>query len=167
MKLTNSNGRVKGSRSSMDNDQAEKSKSTRDKTKKIAATTAEDGNNNGNKNNDKNHRSKAKGWRKALNDGGDTTEDAESSALSDLSDSTEDGYDDDGAAKSIAGERSEDYELFEKALRSKHSKACKAMSVRHCNVAMFFVLFMKSNLLTQFVSFAPVEWCLPQSISRL
>lgn len=165
MKLTNSSGRVKGSRSSMDNDQAEKSKSTRDKTKKIAATTAEAGNNNnGNKNNDK--RSKAKGWRKALNDG-DTTEDAESSALSDLSDSTEDGYDDDGAAKSIAGERSEDYELFEKALRSKHSKACKAMSVRYFNVSHIFALFMNPLLLTQFISFAPVEWCLPQSISRL
>jgi hypothetical protein len=123
MKLTNSVGRAKGSRSSMDNDQAEKSKTTRDKTKKLAATESS----GGNKNNDK-QRNKAKGWRKALNDG-DTTEDAESSALSDLSDSTEDGYDDNGAATSVAGERSEDYELFEKALRSKHSKACKAMSV--------------------------------------
>ena len=74
-------------------------------------------------------RGKGKGWRKALTDG-ETTEDAESSALSDLSDSTEDGYDENGAARSVNGERSEDYELFEKALRSKHSKACKAMSVR-------------------------------------
>jgi hypothetical protein len=69
--------------------------------------------------------------------GGDTTEDAESSALSDLSDSTEDGYDDNGAGTpSLAGERSEDYELFEKALRSKHSKACKAMSVRFHSISI-------------------------------
>ena len=60
---------------------------------------------------------KSKGWRKAVEEDG--------SQVSDLSDST-----DDGAEEESLGERSEDYENFEKTLRSKHSKACKAMSVR-------------------------------------
>jgi len=61
---------------------------------------------------------KNKGWRKAVEEDG--------SQVSDLSDSTDDGVEEDESL----GERSEDYENFEKTLRSKHSKACKAMSVR-------------------------------------
>lgn len=60
---------------------------------------------------------KSKGWRKAVEEDG--------SQVSDLSDSTDDGAEEDESL----GERSEDYENFEKTLRSKHSKACKAMSV--------------------------------------
>lgn len=57
-----------------------------------------------------------KGWRKAVDEG---------SQVSDLSESTDDDVDEDESL----GERSQDYENFEKTLRSKHSKACKAMSV--------------------------------------
>jgi hypothetical protein len=60
------------------------------------------------------------GWRKAVDDEQDSN-------VSDLSDSTEDGIEN-GPTGSIA-ENSEDYENFEKMLRGKHSKACKAMSV--------------------------------------
>lgn len=123
MKVNNNTiARVKGSRSPAEKDVAERTKT--DGSKNVSAASG------GVKDNTKQRKGKGKGWRKALTDGGDTTEDAESSALSDLSDSTEDGYDDNGVARSVNGERSEDYELFEKALRSKHSKACKAMSVR-------------------------------------
>jgi hypothetical protein len=63
-----------------------------------------------------------KGWRKAVDEVG--------SNVSDLSESTEDDgiEDDEGPAGSLA-DRSEEYENFEKMLRNKHSKACKAMSV--------------------------------------
>ena len=59
--------------------------------------------------------------------------------LSDLSDSTE--TDDISAAPGgFTGDRSEDYENFEKTLRSKHSKACKAMSVSVCMCALCMCL---------------------------
>lgn len=85
-------------------------------------------------------KSNKKGWRKAVDEAIDST-------VSDLSDSTEDGIDDDadddnhyvgskrrsknnnGGGSLADGGRSEDYENFEKVLRNKHSKACKAMSV--------------------------------------
>jgi hypothetical protein len=54
------------------------------------------------------------------------------SQLSDLSDSTE-GDDDTrhtAGGGSVAGETAEEYEVFENQLRAKHSRACKAMSVR-------------------------------------
>lgn len=38
----------------------------------------------------------------------------------------------------LRSERSEDYENFEKMLRNKHSKACKAMSVRLWMTPMFY-----------------------------
>lgn len=116
-----------GSRSSVDRDAAEMK--TRDNSKNL--NSSETGAPRTSHNQQKHHNRKGKSWRKALNEnGGDTTEDAASSALSDLSDSTEDLDGNGGGTASLAGERSEDYELFEKALRSKHSKACKAMSVR-------------------------------------
>jgi hypothetical protein len=67
------------------------------------------------------------------------------SKLSDLSESSTDvGHEHDGILsptdekknsrpanqRQLRSERSEDYENFEKMLRNKHSKACKAMSVR-------------------------------------
>lgn len=63
-----------------------------------------------------------KGWRKALDE-----DDEASSTVSDISAST-DG--DIGDYLGSLDERSEDYQRFEKSLRVKHSKACKAMSVR-------------------------------------
>jgi tetratricopeptide (TPR) repeat protein len=67
---------------------------------------------------------KKKSWKKALNDDGDS----EPAALSDLSDSTDDGGE---IVDHFRGtERtSENGQLFEKRLRSKHSKGCKAMAV--------------------------------------
>jgi hypothetical protein len=56
-------------------------------------------------------RGNEKRWRKAVD---------EHSAVSDLSESTRSGTIDEDEA---------DYENFEKTLRAKHSKACKAMSV--------------------------------------
>jgi len=67
-----------------------------------------------------------KEWKKALEEEGD--EEA-SSAVSDISAST-DG--DIGDYLGSLDERSQDYQRFEKELRSKHSKACKAMSVSWC-----------------------------------
>lgn len=67
---------------------------------------------------------KQKGWRSAISD--DADEEA-SANLSDISAST-DG--DTGDYLGSLDERSEDYQRFEKSLRVKHSKACKAMSVR-------------------------------------
>lgn len=64
------------------------------------------------------------GWRKAISE--DADEEA-SSTVSDISAST-DG--DIGDYLGSLDERSEDYQRFEKSLRVKHSKACKAMSVR-------------------------------------
>lgn len=60
--------------------------------------------------------SKKSGWRKAVSD-------EEGSAVSDLSSSSGE-LDDDPTF-----DKSEEFELFEKTLRTKHSKACKAMSV--------------------------------------
>lgn len=77
---------------------------------------------------------KTKGWRKAVEEDG--------SQVSDLSDST-----DDGAEEESLGERSEDYENFEKTLRSKHSKACKAMSVCGDDIILRRDLF-STNILT-------------------
>jgi hypothetical protein len=47
----------------------------------------------------------------------------------------------------LRSERSEDYENFEKILRNKHSKACKAMSVRRrtyvlCELVVVHVVFL-------------------------
>ena len=66
---------------------------------------------------------KEKTWKKAISE--DAEEEA-SSTLSDISAST-DG--DIGDYLGSLDERSEDYQRFEKSLRIKHSKACKAMSV--------------------------------------
>jgi len=71
---------------------------------------------------DKFERKTQKGWRKAINDDGD-----EVSAVSDISAST-DG--DRGDYLGSLDERTEDYQRFEKELRTKHSRACKSMSVR-------------------------------------
>jgi hypothetical protein len=75
---------------------------------------------------------KSKGWRKAVDD---------DSAVSDLSESTEDleetpttATEEDDMTHNGGDERSEDHEYFEKTLRGKHSKACKAMSVSCCTV---------------------------------
>ena len=67
---------------------------------------------------------KKKSWKKALKDEGDL----EPAQLSDLSDSTDDGGE---ILDHFRGtERtSENGQLFEKRLRSKHSKGCKAMAV--------------------------------------
>jgi hypothetical protein len=68
---------------------------------------------------------KKKSWKKALNDEGDLEPPAQ---LSDLSDSTDDGGE---ISDHFRGtERtSENGQLFEKRLRAKHSKGCKAMAV--------------------------------------
>jgi hypothetical protein len=68
---------------------------------------------------------KKKSWKKALNDEGDLEPPAQ---LSDLSDSTDDGGE---ILDHFSGtERTlENGQLFEKRLRSKHSKGCKAMAV--------------------------------------
>jgi hypothetical protein len=66
---------------------------------------------------------KQKGWLKHLDD---DAEDDASSALSDISTST------DGEVGDYLGsidEHSEDYQRFEKKLRNKHARACNAMSV--------------------------------------
>jgi hypothetical protein len=76
-----------------------------------------------------------KKWRKAVEDD-DNNEVA--SNLSDLSDSTETDESQEkrssskkgGGDRAANGTSSQDYENFEKTLRNKHSKACKAMSVR-------------------------------------
>jgi hypothetical protein len=58
------------------------------------------------------------------------------SKFSDLSESSTDPHNEENGTKSsshrrpLRSTRSEDYENFEKMLRNKHSKACKAMSVR-------------------------------------
>jgi hypothetical protein len=69
-----------------------------------------------------------KSWRKAV------SSDTDDSAVSDLSTTTSADDETDGDGNHLEEDRtfdkSEDYELFEKSLRTKHSKACKAMSVR-------------------------------------
>jgi uncharacterized protein YaaR (DUF327 family) len=77
------------------------------------------------KDGEKPRETKKKSWKKALNDEGDVEAGAQ---LSDLSDSTDDGGE---ILDHFRGtERtSENGQLFEKRLRSKHSKGCKAMAV--------------------------------------
>jgi hypothetical protein len=76
------------------------------------------------KDGEKPRETKKKSWKKALTDEGDL----EPAQLSDLSDSTDDGGE---MADHFRGtERTaENGQLFEKRLRSKHSKGCKAMAV--------------------------------------
>lgn len=62
-------------------------------------------------------------WKKALSE---DAEDDASSAVSDISASTEGDVRDQGES---LDERSETFQRFEKTLRAKHTKACKAMSV--------------------------------------
>ena len=64
-----------------------------------------------------------KGWKKALSE---DVEDDASSAVSDISGSTDGDVRDQGES---LDERSETFQRFEKTLRAKHTKACKAMSV--------------------------------------
>lgn len=66
---------------------------------------------------------KDKGWKKAFSE---DAEDDASSAVSDISASTEGDVRDQGES---LDERSETFQRFEKTLRAKHTKACKAMSV--------------------------------------
>lgn len=66
---------------------------------------------------------KDKGWKKALSEEG---EDDASSIVSDISASTQGDIRDQGES---LDERSETFQRFEKTLRAKHTKACKAMSV--------------------------------------
>ena len=66
---------------------------------------------------------KKEAWKKELNE--DAEEDV-SSAVSDISGSTEGDARDQGES---LDERSETFQRFEKMLRAKHTKACKAMSV--------------------------------------
>jgi hypothetical protein len=95
---------------------------------------------------------KKKSWKKALNDEGDL----EPAQLSDLSDSTDDGGEIVDHFRGTDTERtSENGQLFEKRLRSKHSKGCKAMAVstllkhiRYCSSTAPVLL----NLTTCFVS---------------
>lgn len=75
-------------------------------------------------------------WRKAIGD------DA-SSTVSDISASTEG---DGGDYMGSLDERSEDYQRFEKALRSKHSKACKAMSVRRHRELPSLITMCNNNI---------------------
>jgi hypothetical protein len=73
---------------------------------------------------DKFSKKQLKGWRKAISEDAD---EELSNTVSDISAST------DGDLGDYLGsldERSEDYQRYEKSLRVKHSKACKAMSVR-------------------------------------
>jgi hypothetical protein len=75
-----------------------------------------------------------KSWRKAV------SSDTDDSAVSDLSTTTsgDDETDGDGnLEEDRTFDKSEDYELFEKSLRTKHSKACKAMSVRKLSCFLF------------------------------
>lgn len=69
-----------------------------------------------------------KSWRKAV------SSDTDDSAVSDLSSTTSGDDETDGIEEDRTFDKSEDYELFEKSLRTKHSKACKAMSVRFGSV---------------------------------
>ena len=68
---------------------------------------------------------KTASWRKAV---------SEDSAVSDLSSSSSEDDEDESCSDGGGGgrtfDKSEEFELFEKSLRTKHSKACKAMSVR-------------------------------------
>lgn len=98
--------------------------------KKTAKDRVKNNNNNNGGGGKTGKSGKSSGWRKAVHDEID-------SHVSDLSDSTEDNIVD-GPTSSLA-ENSEDYENFEKMLRSKHSKACKAMSVSTTCVFIFFV----------------------------
>ena len=79
-------------------------------------------------------------WRKAVEADDNPDPHNEVSELSDSTTTDEDDtiYDDDDnhhhhnhtQTGQLRTDRSEDYENFEKTLRNKHSKACKAMSVR-------------------------------------
>jgi hypothetical protein len=76
------------------------------------------------KDGEKPRETKKKSWKKALNDEGDL----EPAQLSDLSDSTDDGGEIQDHFRGTE-RTSENGQLFEKRLRSKHSKGCKAMAV--------------------------------------
>lgn len=92
-----------------------------------------------------------KKWRKAVRDndavGDDDLNDEVASNLSDLSGSTEtdehsaekEGSKANKQSSNKEGIESQDYENFERTLRNKHSKACKAMSVS-CLVYCFFII---------------------------
>jgi hypothetical protein len=66
----------------------------------------------------------------------------------------------------LRSERSEDYENFEKMLRNKHSKACKAMSVRFSSLSssqMFYCISILPYKLTlhsfYFFPIQNIGWC--------
>lgn len=69
---------------------------------------------------------KKKSWQKALKDDDDVPA-PEAAQLSDLSASTDDGVGD--HVENIDANHSESAQKFERRLRTKHSKGCKAMAV--------------------------------------
>jgi hypothetical protein len=99
---------------------------------------------------------KKKSWKKALNDEGDL----EPAQLSDLSDSTDDGGEIQDHFRGTE-RTSENGQLFEKRLRSKHSKGCKAMAV---STLMEHIRFSSST--TVLLNLTPCSVCFYFSTER-
>jgi hypothetical protein len=95
-----------------------------------------------------------KEWKKAISE---DVEDDVSSAVSDISASTEGDVRDQGES---LDERSETFQRFEKTLRAKHTKACKAMSVSSKNFFNVYYIYKIIFISHKPSTFYCVEWSL-------